>query len=169
VKLWAKYKGVATLVLLIVVTPLFVWQYAVKETVTQWRTTMKSRRQITELRNSQTPQIDRHEVQAADREMILSGLVVAELLPLIQSEDLRIVHFSPCVTSETDGIVLATGQLSVQGGFSGIVKLLEEMERKMTGCKIIAAHYRTTKPRNRKEVKTLDCTVYIQQITTKKQ
>lgn len=166
--LWKRYKGVVKLAVLLVVVPLFVWQYAVRSTVRQWRGTMKSRRQITELRNSQIPETSPHEILALDHEMILSGLVVAELLPYIESEKLVIVHFSPYITSETDGILLTTGQLSVQGEFTGIVKLLDKIEREVSACKIISTHYRTSKPRNRNDTKTLGCTIYIQQITVKK-
>ncbi|MDR1671290.1 MAG: hypothetical protein LBR57_02100 [Alistipes sp.] len=166
--LWTKYKGQATLALLLVVTPLVVWQYAVSGTVTQWRATAKARRQIIELHASQPRSVDTSDVSTAGSEMILSGAVVAELLPLIENEGLWIAQFSPCVTSEADGILLTTGQLTIEGHFAGIVQLLDRIETDLPECKLISAHYRTTKPRTRNAIKTLNCTIYIQQITTKK-
>ncbi len=161
----AKYKGIAWLVLVVVVVPLVVYWYAVSGTVKQWRMTGKYRQQIEQLRSTQSRTSEPQSVNTTDTEIILSGLAVAELLPFIESEKLRIEYFSPCVTSDKDGIVLTTGQLSVQGAFISIVNLLDRLERDMPYCKIIAAHYRSTKPRNRGSTKTLSCTIYIQQIT----
>ena len=154
--------------LLLVVAPAVVWQYGVGGTVSRLRDTAKLRRQITELRSTQAPGENRYEIPEQDVEMISSGLVVAKLLPLIEAEKLRIENFSPCITSEADGVRLTTGQLSVQGAFTGIVKLLAGLESDVPGCKIISAHYRTTTPRNRGAAKTLSCTIYIQQITIEK-
>lgn len=97
---------------------------------------------------------------------MLNGELIAMLLPIIENEELRIEHFSPIITSETDGIVLVTGQLSIRGRFVGIVKLLDRLDGQFSQCKIISAQYRTVTPRDRNGVKTLNCTIYIQQITT---
>ena len=161
----AKYKGIAWLALVVVIVPLVVYNYAVSGTVKQWRMTGKQRRQIEQLRSTHSRATAAESILTVDTEMILSGLAVARMLPFIEAENLRIEHFSPCVTSDTDGILLTTGQLSVQGRFAGIVKLLERLEREMPYCKIISANYRSTKPRNRGSTKTLTCTIYIQQIT----
>ncbi len=164
-KPWAKYKGLASLALLLLIGPLFVWQYAVSDTVGRWRGTVKLQRQITALQAAQDHGERRQEISLSGTEMISSGLVVAQLLPTIESEGLKIEHFAPYITSETEGIRLATGLLSVEGTFTGIVKLLDAMERALPECRIVAAHYRSTKPRNRGAAKTLTCTIYIQQIT----
>jgi hypothetical protein len=154
------------LALLVVVAPIVVWQYALGGTVRQWRATGKYHRQTEELRAAQPSTTRQPQVSTTDREMILSGELVGALLPTIEAERLRIEHFSPCVTSDIDGLRLATGQLTVQGRFAGIVRLLDEVERTLPHCKVISTHYRTTRPRNRNEAKTLSCTIYIQQITT---
>ncbi len=164
--LWHKYKGLATLALLFAIAPAIVWQYAVDGTVAQWRQASRQSRQIEELRASQTSAAKASHTTLSDAEMIASGLLVAELLPAIEEEKLRIEHFSPCVTSEADGGRLTTGQLSVRGGFRGMVKLLDKLERELPQCKVISTLYRSNRPRNRNEAKTLTCTIYVQQITT---
>lgn len=163
--MWTKYRGLAFLALLVVVSPLLVWQYALRNTVVQWRQTDKNRGQIEALRAAQTATGGPFRVPTTEREMILSGELVGALLPVIESEKLRIEHFSPCVTSESDGLKISTGQLSVRGRFAGIVRLLDALERELPHCKVISAHYRTNLPRNRGEEKTLGCTIYIQQMT----
>ena len=169
-----KYRGLALLALLVVVAPLLVWQYALSGTVDRLRQTGKNRKQIAELRAMQsatngTPQGSADgdaQISTTGREMVLSGELIGALLPTIEAEKLRIEHFSPCVTSDSDGVRLTTGQLSVEGRFAGIVKLLDFLERRVPHCKVVSAHFRTARPRNRNETKTLSCTIYIQQITT---
>ena len=161
-----KYKGLVWLAVVVVLVPLLVYRYAISDTVKQWRMTGKYRRQIEQLRATQSGSEKPQSVQTTDTEMILSGLAVAGLLPLIESENLRIEHFSPYVTSDNDGILLTTGQLSVQGKFTGIVKLLDRIEHEMPYCKIISVRFLSVKPRHRGSAKTLACTVYIQQIMT---
>lgn len=162
----AKYKGIALLVSLTLVVPLTVYRYAVSVTVKQWLTTRDYRLRIEELRGIQSQATGSGNVETADVEMLMSGLVVAELLPSIEREKLHIEHFSPCVSSDSDGIVLTTGQLSVRGTFAATIKLLDELEKGMPYCKIISVNWRGVKPRNRGSTKTLTCTIYIQQITT---
>lgn len=162
----AKYKGIAWLALVVVIVPLAVYNYAIRSTVKQWRMTGKYRQEIELLRGAQSRSAKPQSIQTTDTEMILSGLAVAGLLPFIESEKLRIEHFSPYVTSDKDGIALTTGQLSVQGTFAGIVKLLCQLESEMPYCKVISTQYRSVKPRNRGSTKTLTCTIYIQQIMT---
>ncbi len=162
----AKYKGIAWLALVVMIVPLTVYRYAISGTVNQWRMTGKYRQEIEQLRSTRSLSAKPQSVSTTDTEMILSGFMVAGLLPIIESEDMRIEHFSPCVTSDKDGIILTTGQLSVQGSFAAIVKLLWHIEHDMPYGKIISARYCTTKPRNRGSTKTLTCTIYIQQIMT---
>jgi hypothetical protein len=165
-KALGKYKGLALLVLLVVVAPLLVYRYSISGTVEQWRLARDYRRQIEALRGEQSTSGDSRNIETADTEMLLSGLAVAELLPIIEREKLRIEHFSPCVTSDSNGILLTTGQLSLRGPFAGTVRLLDALEREMPYCKIISANWRGVKPRNRGSTKTLTCTIYIQQIMT---
>jgi len=158
-----KYRGAAGLVLLLIVAPLVVWQHIAGGTVSHRRRTGDYRRQIAELRaaQSQSP------VSVADsREMILSGLIVTRFLPVIESEGLKIDHFSSCVSSEEDGIRVVTGQLVLEGGFVGIVRTLDDFERSFPEVKLISAHYRTAKRGSRRAPDALRCTMYFQQITT---
>jgi hypothetical protein len=155
---WAKYRGLASLALLLLVAPVLVWQYALSGTVGQWRAAKKDRVQIDRLRAAQTATAKQPAVSTSDREMILSGEIVSALLPTIEAEKLSIERFSPCVTSDTGGLRLTTGQLTVQGRFAGIVRLLDELERELPHCKIVSVSYR--------KKKALSCTIYVQQITT---
>jgi hypothetical protein len=161
-----KYRGIAWLTLIVVVIPLVVYRYAVSGTVEQLHLTRKYRRQIEQLRSTQHQSAELLSVETTDTEMILSGLMVAELLPFIESERLNIENYTPYVTSDKDGIVLTTGQLSVEGAFTSIVKLLWQIEQQMPWCKIISVQYDSVKPRNRGSTKKLICTIYIQQIMT---
>ncbi len=165
-KQWTKYKGLAALAMLTLVAPVFVWQYGVSDTVGRWRVTIKLRRQITELQGTHLHGGERHAIPLSATDMISSGLMMTRLVPPIEAEGLRIEHFSRHITTETEGVRLATGQLSVCGTFVGIVKLLRMIECELPECKIIAVRYRSTKPRIRGAEKTLTCTIYIQQITT---
>lgn len=153
--LWAKYRGLAQLILLVIVAPLVVWQYALSSTITHWNTTNNNRKEIAKLRVA-APQ--KSAKTTLVREMILSGEVVAELLTTIEQNGLQLAHFSPIVTSEKDGVRLATGSLTIEGDFIGMVRFLDVAERQLTDCKLIAAQFRV-----KKEV--LSCTVHLQQIT----
>ncbi len=164
--LWLKYKGLARLALVLLIAPLLVYKYALGGTLKQWRTTAKYRQQTEQLRIAGAQSAKPQNTCTIDTEMVLSGLVVAELLPFIESEKLWIEHFSPCVTSDRDGIRLTTGQLSVRGKFTGIVGLIDRIEREMPWCKILSLQFRVVKPRNRGSTKTLVCTIYVQQIMT---
>jgi hypothetical protein len=161
-----KYKGIAWLALIVVAIPLVVYRYAVSGTVEQLHLTRKYRRQIEQLRATQHQSAEFPSVGMIDTEMILSGLMVVELLSFIELERLNIENYTPYVTSNKDGIVLTTGQLSVEGAFTSIVKLLWQIEQQMPWCKIISVQYDSVRPRNRGSTKKLICTIYIQQITT---
>lgn len=165
------------LVLLLVVAPVVVWRYAVGGTVERWRGTVKARRQI-ELLSASQPHVPTTpgsqggqggqrspEGLGVAEELILSGRLVTGLLPLIEAEGVSIESFTPCVTSEADGVRLATGQLVVRGDFIGIVKLIDELERTRPDCKIVSTHFRSSRPRGRQSAKTLSCTICVQQIT----
>lgn len=159
----AKYKGAAGLVVLLIVAPFVVWQHIANGTVNRWHKTGEYRRQISELRAAQS----QNPIAAVDdREMILSGLIITQFLPVIESECLKIDHFSSCVSSEEDGVRAVTGQLVLEGGFIGIVRALDNFEHSFPEVKLISAHYRAARRNSRRSSNTLRCTVYFQQITT---
>lgn len=161
-----KYKGLLYLGLLVIVAPLLAYRYALGETVSQWANTRKILRQAEQLRQAErtVPTGQEAAIYSDDSEMIRSGLLVAELLPVIESGNLTLEHFSPFLTSSQNGIILTTGQISVQGRFSGIVRLIDNIEREILPCKMISVRFHTVKPRNRGGAKTLNCTIYVQQI-----
>lgn len=164
-KLWGKYKGLVYLALLVVGVPLLAYGYALGSTVAKWQKARSNCRRIEHLRNEVDRTTSSSAVDVEGTEMMQSGLLMEELLPHIEEGGVRIEHFSPCVTSEQDGIRLSTAQLTLQGGFAGIVRVLAETESGFPQCKVISAQFRSARPRNRKSSKTLSCTVYIQQIT----
>lgn len=160
-----KYKGLLYLGLLMIVAPLIAYRYALGETVSQWVKTGQIRQQVEQLKQSERiAPAQAVGIDSGGMEMIRSGLLVAGLLPVIESENLTLEHFSPFLTSDQNGITLTTGQFSVQGRFSGIVRLIDKIEREIPSCKIISARFQTAKPRNRGGIRTLNCTIYVQQI-----
>lgn len=164
-KLTARYKGLAWLVLVVLILPLLAWRYALNGTTDQWLSARKNRRQTELLCGAANRPIDPRTALTTSEEMLLSGSLIAAVLPSAESEKLSIGHFSPCVTSDQDGVLLATGQMSLEGGFAGMVRVINMMEREIPQCKIISAQFHSVKPRGRGAVKTLNCTIYIQQIT----
>ena len=78
----------------------------------------------------------------------------------------RIAGYEPLVTAEQDGVAVHTARLTLTGGYTALVRLVDTLERTLPACRLRSLDWQTAADRRTRQMQ-LTLTLYIQQIVIK--
>ncbi|GHV01659.1 hypothetical protein FACS1894159_09800 [Bacteroidia bacterium] len=146
-----RFKGLLYLILLLVVTPLLAWRLALGSTWHTWRQAQREARQLERLGSVATDSEradDRgsNDGMALDTtEYIQSGLVIERLLPEASRYGVSVVSYTPFMMAQEGGIVHRNALLTLSGGFHGMVRVIDHLEREVATCHLASVGFRSVR------------------------
>ena len=163
-----RFKGLVYLGLLVVVAPFAAWKLAIGQTWHIWRETS---RQATELANlsSDISSVDGSSVFMAagiasdTLEYIRSGLLIERLLPAMEAARVAVVKYSPFITTSEEGLNVHTAELLLSGGFVPMVRVVDNLENQLPGCKLVSVNFRSIRRQYNRPAR-LEASLVVQQI-----
>lgn len=157
-KLTYRYRGLGLLALLFVVLPWAGWRFALHDTCAAWRECRHLESRLNAL--GPIPAADVAMPRAAAMpELILSGALLDSVRRMAPS-GVQATGYTPATSLRQDGIEIRTAQLTLAGSFAGLLRTVDMLERRLTGCRLQSVEWRTTtEPRTRRV--QLTATIYI--------
>lgn len=164
-KLAEKYRGVVLLTLLVAGLPGLAVRFALRDTFRCWRDCLRLADRIAAMPAQEAA--DGSEIGFADApELILSGGVLDSVRRAAAEHGVWVTGYEPLVTLQWDGAALHTAQVTLTGGFAGLLRTTESLERRLACCWLRSAAWRSVvQYRTRKTQLVL--TLYVQQLTLK--
>lgn len=163
---YEKYKGLAYLTLLLLVIPYLVWSMAISETVAMWRFVHKTATQIA-LLEADTVTSAAAMVESANGKALFEGRLIEAINPLIEKYQIKVVKFTPYISEKSDGAVLHTAVLILEGGYTGLVRTIEHIENNVGQSRLVSVAFKSMQ-RDRSRPPELTTTLILQQIITEK-
>ena len=163
-KLPYEYRGLGLLALLFVVLPWGGWRFALHDTYAAWRECRHLESRLDAL--GPIPAADAAMPRAAAMpELILSGALL-DSVRRMAPPGVQTTGYTPAVTLRQNGIEIRTAQLTLAGHFTGLLRTVDMLERRLTECRLQCVEWRTTtEPRTRRV--QLTATIYIEQLMMK--
>lgn len=158
-----KYKGLIYLLLLVIVVPLLVWRLALGSTAKMWRGYNRNTTRIETLRAEQQAGAVPITLQLWEKEQIASGLLLESILPLAEANGAQIQKYTPYMSQSANGLALYTAEVTLTGRYSGMVRMIQEIETGASACRLVSANFKAVKQRNRPDPQ-LTLTLIIQQL-----
>ena len=158
-----KYRGFVMLAALAVVRPWTAWHFALQDTFAAWR---DCRRLAARLETLAPQMAQPAAVAASDGELILSGGLLDTVRRAAAESKVRIAGYEPLVTAEQDGVAVHTARLTLTGGYTALVRLVDTLERTLPACRLRSLDWQTAADRRTRQMQ-LTLTLYIQQIVIK--
>lgn len=162
-KLPYQYRGVVLLALLTVVLPWGVWRFALRDTFGVWR---DCRRLSARLEHLAPASIREPVSRPGGRELILSGGLLDTVRRTAAGTAVQIAAYEPLVSEQRDGIAVHTAQLILTGGYSALVRVIDQLERTLPQCRLRSLEWRATLDRRTRKTQLM-LTLHIQQIAFK--
>lgn len=157
-----RYRGLVLLVLLVLL-PVVVWRFALRESVSTWRDVRSLSQELASTISS-TSGRDLFETSfLATSEMILSGKLL-DSLRNCASTDIRVSGYIPVITQRETDMVLHTAQVTLTGPYHELLHVIHELEKKLPFCNLYSMEWRI-ETLYRTQSKQLFLTLYIQQLT----
>lgn len=158
-----KYRGLLLLALLAVVLPGAAWHFALRDTLGMWCDCRK----LTARLEALAPDTARAAVpRPSDRELILSGGLLDTVRRAATELSVLVTGYEPLVTQEQTGAAMHTARLTLSGGYTSLVRVVDTLERKLPSCRLRTLEWQVhTDRRQRRSELTL--TVYVEQIVLK--
>lgn len=160
-----KYRGVLLLTLLVLVLPWAAWRFALRDTFDAWRDCRRLSAQLAVM----TPDSEPGEFSAAavqGAELVLSGLLLDSVRQAAADGAVQVAGYEPLVTLQQDGMAVHTAQLTLTGGYTALVRVVADLERKLPRCRLRSMVWRTAIDRRARRTQLI-LTLYIQQIVLK--
>lgn len=155
-----KYRGAGLLVLLLLLLPWISWRYALRDTFSAWRDCRRLRSQMQQEVPAGTEGTAAPVLGPA---LLPDGALVREL----QSEALRnrvtLTDYKPLVSTRIEGLEVHTAALTMEGPFTGILKVVDHFERGFPACKPVSLRFEGVVSPDRRRRHT-EATLYIEQI-----
>lgn len=161
-KKYEKYKGLAYLVILLVVIPSLVWNMTISETVGMWRSTRKITARIALLEADTLSQGDGVSNDGS-KGMLFDGQWLETIYTFTEKHKAKVVKFTPYTSEKTEGAVLYTAELILEGSYAGLVRIIEHIEKDKNQCHLISVSFKTSHP-DRSRPQKLTTRLILQQI-----
>ena len=113
------------------------------------------------------PMVPRAAASADTLEYIRSGLLIERLLPTMEAARVTVVKYSPCVTSFEGGLNIHTAELLISGGFVPMVRVIDNLEKRLPGCKLVSVNFRSIRRQYNRPAR-LEASLVVQQIVFNK-
>lgn len=165
-KLPYRYRGLALLMLLVIVLPWAAWRFALRDTFGAWRDCRRLAAQVA----AATPSAETEHPAttiAQGPELVHSGLLLDSVRQAAANRSVQVAGYEPIVTHQQDGMAVHTAQLALTGGYTALVQVIGELERTLPRCRLRSLEWRTTTDRRTRHTQ-LTLTLYIQQIVIEK-
>lgn len=155
-----KYRGVAMLTLLVVVMPLVVWHYALRDTAVAWfecRRLAAQIEQVPETENTTMP------VGTEAAEMIFSGALLDAVRLAAEASSVQVAGYEPLVTLRQDKTAVHTAQLTLNGSYAELLRLVDRIEHDLPQCRLRSLALQVTTERTTQRTQ-LTLILYVQQL-----
>lgn len=158
-----KYRGVVMLAALAVALPWTAWHFALQDTLDAWRDCGKL---AARLENLAPEASGTAAPRPGGRELVLSGGLLDTVRRAAAESKVRVAGYEPLVTAEHDGVAVHTARLTLTGGYTALVRLVDTLERTLPACRLRSLDWQTAADRRTRQTQ-LTLTLYIQQIVLK--
>lgn len=165
-KEYEKYRGLAYLTVLLLVLPYMVWSMAISETIAMWRFARKTTARIA-LFETDTVTSAAAMAESAHGKALFEGQLIEAINPLSEKYQIKVVKFTPYISEKTDGVVLHTAELILEGSYTGLVRIIEHIESNVGQPHLVSVAFKSTR-RDRSRPPVLTTTLVLQQIVTEK-
>jgi len=159
-----RYRGLLYLTLLLVVTPLFVWRLALRETAATSRQYHREKSELAALQQMESAPEKSREAAIDLTEQIESGLLLQSLVPLTEKHRVAIENYTPYVSERQGKLTIRTAEVVLSGGYIPLLRVVDAMEATQAGCRLISLSFHTVADR-RTRTKELKAVLLIRQIT----
>lgn len=158
-----RYRGLALLALLLAVLPGAAWRLALRDTFVAWRDCRSLTRGLAVAERCSEASDPASGLFSAAPELVLSGRLL-DSVRQCAPPGVEVAGYVPATTRREAGIAVRTAQITLTGGYAGLLRTLHALEGRLSCCRVRSVGWQAVvQPRTRH--RQLVLTLYVQQPT----